>query len=170
MDRAVVVALDTTLMENTVLSASIVDGMDTNWLIALGLGMWDHAQSYPDAHDDLVQWLCMRLPNYHNDLVCLRAAYYSVPYDVALRSLAESVAMVALEVVDCIEAQYAKILDGFIYEGGWTISGLSFFGNCVALKYDRTFIRDILSAEESLLSRLDQLYRPCEQYRRFANR
>jgi len=170
MDRAVVVALDTTLMENTITSTTVVEGMDTNWLIALGLGMWDHAQSYPDAHDDLVNWLLMRLPVYHNDIVCLRAAYYSVPYDLALRSLSESVAMVALEVSECIEAQYARILEGFIYEGGWTISGLSFLGNCVALRYDRTFIKDILTAEESLLSRLDQLYRPCESYRRFANR
>lgn len=170
MERAVVVALDTTLMERTIDVATVVDSLDPNWIIALGLGMWDHAQSYPDAHDDLINWLLLRLPNYHNDLVCLRAALHGIHYSVALRQLAEQIALVVMEVVDCIEAQYSIILDGFIYEGGWTITGVSFFGNCVALRYDRTFIIDIITAEESLLSRLDQLYRPCEQYSRYAVR
>lgn len=167
MERAVVVALDTTELEEIIEKAHHVANFDPNWLIALALGMWDHTQSYPDAEEDLLGWLVLRLPTHHNDQICALAASTGMGYEPALRALAEYVSLVVNEMVDCIEILYARILSGFIYEGGWSITGLSFFGNSVAMRYDRTFIKDILTAQESLLPRLDKLYCSAQQPIRF---
>lgn len=158
--KPVIVVLDTNLMESKLGLVSIPIGLDNGWMIALAIGMWDHAQSYPDAEEDLRCWLRVRLPRDQNDAICHIAGSVGVSYEVALSLLCDQLVRITLELVDCVEYQYERILSSFVYDGGWSISSISSFGDSVILRYDRTFIKDILSAQESLLFRLDQLYRP----------
>lgn len=158
--KPVIVVLDTALMEGKLEQVNLPVGFDHGWLIALAIGMWDHAQSYPDAEEDLRCWLRMRVPRDQNDAICQLAASMGASYEVALSALCDHLVLIVLELVDCVEYQYSRILGGFVYDGGWTISSICFFGESVILRYDRTYIKDILSAQESLLFRLDQLYRP----------
>ena len=157
--RSTLVVVDNTPLYRYLESEPVAASFDHNWLITLGVGLWDHSQDQADAVIDMVGWLRIRLPEFYNDLICYTAGMLGCSYSCATETMVQQVVDIIENLAELIEVKYWRLLSPFVYNGGWTVTAIRFYADGTLIHYTQTKLNELKTASESLLFRLDQLYR-----------